>query len=102
MISGGEAARRESFSEKKKEDYLRLVYNVNLENKKLRTGQVITFSNEYLASIQTPHADPFVVSVIIVNYKVRKVLLDSRSVADILFHNAFMRMKLSVERLTPK
>lgn len=62
---------------------------------------MITFSNKDFIDIQTPHDDSLVISVIVSNYEVRKVLMDNKSVADILCYDTFVRMKLPTNRLTP-
>lgn len=61
---------------------------------------MITFSNVNLTDIQTPHDDLLIVSVIVANYEVKKVLMDSMSAINILFYNAFVRIKLLINRLT--
>lgn len=38
--------------------------------------------------------------MVISNYEVSKVLVDNGSLADILFYNTFMKIKLSTDRLT--
>lgn len=59
----------------------------------------MSFSNKNLTSVQTPHNDPIVVTIVVVNYEVRKVLIDSRSAIAILFYNTFEKMKLPINRL---
>lgn len=62
---------------------------------------MLTFSYEDLIGIQISYDDPFVVLIIIANYEVRKVLVDNRSVVDILFYDPFMTIKLPTDKLTP-
>lgn len=58
MISGSGAVGGEKFSKEKA--YMSSMYNFNLESKKLRTRQVITFSYKDLTGIHIPHDDSLI------------------------------------------
>ena len=49
----------------------------------------------------TTHDDPLVISLVIAKHDVKRVLVDNESFADILFYDAFQRMKLPSHRLQP-
>lgn len=52
---------------------------------------VIVFSNFDAEGIQNPHDHAVIVSIIIANYDVRRVLIDNESSVKILFYDAFSR-----------
>ena len=49
--------------------------------------------------IQTFHDETVVVSMTIVNYDVKKILIDNESSTNILFSSTFFRMQLPIDRL---
>ena len=49
----------------------------------------LTFSVSDVQGIHYPHDDPLVVTLIIANYVVKRVLIDTGSSSDILFKSAF-------------
>ncbi|XP_059654814.1 uncharacterized protein LOC132301590 [Cornus florida] len=55
---------------------------------------VITFSEEDDKGIHQPHDDPLVVSMVIANFTVRRILIDNGSSADILFLRAYEKLKI--------
>ena len=67
--------------------------------KKLRPDDVITFTEEDVQGIQTPHDDAVVVSATIANYDVKKIFVDNESSTNVLFYSTFSRMRLSADRL---
>ena len=60
---------------------------------------MITFTEEDVRGIQTPHDDAFVVSATIANYDVKRIFVDNGSSTNILFYSTFFRMRLSTDRL---
>lgn len=60
-----------------------------------------TFNESDRESPQIKHNDALVISVSISNFWVKKVLIDSGSSADIIFHNAFIKMGIANAQLTP-
>ncbi|KAK2998191.1 hypothetical protein RJ639_023764 [Escallonia herrerae] len=70
-------------------------------NKKLKTvpAATITFSDDDSKGIKTPHDDPLVITVKAGNFDVKCVLIDNGSSAEILFHDAFEKMNISMDRL---
>ncbi|GFY98634.1 hypothetical protein Acr_13g0000350 [Actinidia rufa] len=61
----------------------------------------ITFSNDDLRGLHLPHDDALVVSAVIANFNVQRILIDNGSSADILFVSAFERMKVGLDKLHP-
>ncbi|GFZ06659.1 hypothetical protein Acr_18g0008290 [Actinidia rufa] len=61
----------------------------------------ITFSNDDLRGVHLPHDDAVVVSAVIANFNVQRILIDNGSSADILFISAFEKMKVGPDKLHP-
>ncbi|GFZ00651.1 hypothetical protein Acr_14g0002860 [Actinidia rufa] len=61
----------------------------------------ITFSSDDLRGLHLPHDDALVVSAVIANFNVQRILIDSGSSADILFISAFEKMKIRLDKLHP-
>ena len=59
------------------------------------TDDVITFSENDLQGVQTPHDDAVVVSSTIAKYDVKRILVDNGSSTNVLFYAVFSRMDLS-------
>ena len=60
---------------------------------------MITFTKEDAQGIQFPHTNAFVVILNIINYDIRHILIDNRSSVDVLFCDAFLKMKILDDRL---
>ena len=67
--------------------------------KRPRPGDAITFTDEDVQGIQTPHDDAVVVSATIANYDVKRIFVDNGSSMNVLFYSTFSRMRLSTDRL---
>ena len=64
--------------------------------KRLKTiDDVITFFENDLQGVQTPHDDAVVVSSTITKYDVKRILVDNGSSTNVLFYAIFSRMDLS-------
>ncbi|GFZ19195.1 hypothetical protein Acr_27g0009340 [Actinidia rufa] len=61
----------------------------------------ITFNNDDLRGVHLPHDDALVVSTVIANFNVQRILIDNGSSADILFISAFEKMKVGPDKLHP-
>ena len=59
----------------------------------------VTFSEVDLDRIKYPHDDPVVISLNITNYDVHRILVDNRSLVDVLFYDAFVGINLDSELL---
>ncbi|XP_057506533.1 uncharacterized protein LOC130789734 [Actinidia eriantha] len=75
------------------------IYNLSSSNVGNHTP--ITFSNDDLRGLHLPHDDALIVSAVIANFNVQRILIDSGSSADILFISAFERMKIGLDKLHP-
>ncbi|XP_010264144.1 PREDICTED: uncharacterized protein LOC104602228 [Nelumbo nucifera] len=98
VISGGIAAGGESSSGCKK--YARLCEIDNRGHKK-KCGQTITFTDDDLRRIQTLYDDALVITIEVANLGMRRVLVDTGSSVDVLFEDAFEKLGIEKERLTP-
>ncbi|XP_059663536.1 uncharacterized protein LOC132309226 [Cornus florida] len=76
---------------------------VQIQHRKMpRLGDpVITFLDEDMKDVQQPHDDPLVVNMMIANYNTQRILVDNESSADIIFLDAFSKMKIGKEKLRP-
>ncbi|XP_059663781.1 uncharacterized protein LOC132309494 [Cornus florida] len=109
VIAGGCAGSGESSSARKA--YARRMRSssevcevgVQIQHRKMpRLGDpVITFSDEDMKDVQQPHDDPLVVTMMIANYNTQRILVDNGSSADIIFLDAFSKMKIGKEKLRP-
>ncbi|XP_059623069.1 uncharacterized protein LOC132266234 [Cornus florida] len=66
-----------------------------------REGEVIIFSEEDAKGVQQPHDDPLVVTVVVANYTIHRVLIDNGSSADLLFIDAFYKLCIGRGGLRP-
>ncbi|MQM18851.1 hypothetical protein Taro_051848 [Colocasia esculenta] len=63
--------------------------------------EAITFSDEDLVGVATPHTDALVVSDTINHCNVRRILVDNGSAPDVLAYDCFVLMGLKTDQLTP-
>jgi hypothetical protein len=63
--------------------------------------QVITFCEDDARGIHQPHDDALVVTMTIVGFITRRVLVDNGSSTDIIYLPAYQQMKIGNERLRP-
>ncbi|XP_074374074.1 uncharacterized protein LOC141714454 [Apium graveolens] len=61
----------------------------------------MTFSTEDYEDVILPHEDPLIINPIIRQNKIWKVMVDTGSSADILFHKTYCKMNLTGEQLEP-
>ena len=61
----------------------------------------ISFTDEDAERIHHPHDDAIVITLLIVDYTTRRVLVDNGSSADILYYPAFQQMGLGRDQLRP-
>ncbi|XP_075637010.1 uncharacterized protein LOC142609323 [Castanea sativa] len=100
VIIGGTSAGQSSKSRK---TYMKVVQNVLLSRRPLRTRgadeQVITFTNEDAKRVHHPYDNAIVITLLVADYKTRRVLVDNGSSADILYYLAFQQMRLGQDQL---
>jgi hypothetical protein len=100
MISGGPTAAGTTKSSRKA--YAREVMNIDGEApKRARTELTIGFDDSDLEGVKFPHDDPLVITPVIGNSEVKRVLIDNGASVDILFHEAFVKMGYNDSQLTP-
>ena len=61
----------------------------------------ITFSKKDAHHVRHPHCDALVIKAMIANNNVHRMLVDNGSSVDILYYQAFERMRLKVSNLKP-
>ncbi|XP_073129305.1 uncharacterized protein [Henckelia pumila] len=61
----------------------------------------LSFSDKDLENPRGTHNDALIISATISNFWVKKILVDSGSSADIIFHDAFVKLGISNAQLTP-
>ena len=83
---------------KSRKAYLKVVQSDQLSGRLPRARsmdeQAITFTDKDTERIHHPHDDAIVITLLIVDYTTRKVLVDNRSLADILHYPAFQQMRI--------
>ncbi|XP_062167045.1 uncharacterized protein LOC133873343 [Alnus glutinosa] len=65
-----------------------------------REKLAITFSDEDYEGVYLPHSNALVVTMVIANHKIHRVLVDNGSSADILYKSVFDLMKISREKVS--
>ena len=100
VIIGGSSAGQ---SPKSRKMYLKVMQNVQLRSPRTRTTdeQAITFVDEDAGRVHHPHDDAIGITLFIVDYTTRRVLVDNGSSADILYYPAFQQMRLRRDQHRP-
>ena len=100
MIFGGPTAVGTTKNSRKA--YVREVMHIVGEpSKRAKTEVSISFDDSDLEGVKFPHDDPLVITPLIGNSEVKRVLVDNRASVDILFHDAFIKMGYNDSQLTP-
>ena len=85
--------------------YLKVVQNVQLSGRSLRTKDMdelaITFKNADAERVHHPYDVAIVITLFIVDYTTRRVLVDNGSSADILYYPAFQQIRLGRDQFRP-
>ena len=102
VIIGGTLAGQTS---KLKKTYLKVVQNVQLSGRSPKTRGIdeptISFTDEEAERIHHPHDVAIFITLLIVDYTTRRVLVDNGSSVDILYYLAFQQMRLEQDILRP-
>ncbi|KAL8125842.1 hypothetical protein AgCh_013223 [Apium graveolens] len=99
-IFGGPTAA--GLSKNSRKAYTREVMHIVGEApKRARTEVTLAFDDSDLEGVKFPHDDPLVVTPIIGNSPVKRVLVDNGASVDILLHDTFLRMGYNDSQLTP-
>ena len=69
-------------------------------SKRARTEASLSFNDSDLEGVKFPHDDPLVITPLIGNSEVKRVLVDNGASVDILFHDAFIKMGYNDSQLT--
>lgn len=64
-------------------------------------GTSITFTEDELEGVDTSEDDPMVITAMIGDWEIRRILVDQGSSAEILFHDAFRQLDIKNTILTP-
>ncbi|XP_074377363.1 uncharacterized protein LOC141718885 [Apium graveolens] len=100
MIYGGPKAVGTTKNSRKAYD--REVMSIVKDAHKLsKTKVTLEFGDPDLDGLKFPQDGPLVITLIIQNYLVKRVLIDNGASADILFHDIFLRMRYIDYQLTP-
>ena len=80
-----------------------MVQNIQLSGRPPRTKGAdewaITFTKKDAGRVHHPYDDAIVITLLIVDYMTRRVLIDNGSSADILYYPAFQQMRLGRDQL---
>ncbi|GFZ01116.1 hypothetical protein Acr_14g0007510 [Actinidia rufa] len=61
----------------------------------------ITFTDDDLRGLHLPHDNALIISSVIANFNVQRILVDNGSLADILFISTFDKIKIGLNKLHP-
>ncbi|XP_057953060.1 uncharacterized protein LOC131147587 [Malania oleifera] len=102
VIFGGSASGEDSGSARKR--YAKQVLTMEkgeTSSKRNRRDDVVTFDSGDEQGVQQLHDDALVLSLLVTNYMVRRILIDNGSSANIMFWLVLVGMKIGKERLKP-
>ncbi|XP_074324131.1 uncharacterized protein LOC141661049 [Apium graveolens] len=100
IISGGPTGAVTTMNSRKA--YTREVMNIVGDAPKCaKTKMTLKFGDPDLDGLKFPHDDALVITPIIENCSVKRVLVNIGTFVDILFHETFLRMGYSDSQLTP-
>ncbi|XP_074374056.1 uncharacterized protein LOC141714436 [Apium graveolens] len=97
-ISGGSILDKDSKTANKR--YARQVYNL-YQFGQAKPHMPMTFSTKDYEDVIRPHEDPLIINPIIGQNKIWKVMVDTGSSANVLFHKTYYKMNLAGEQLEP-
>uniref|UniRef100_A0A2N9EKX3 Uncharacterized protein n=1 Tax=Fagus sylvatica TaxID=28930 RepID=A0A2N9EKX3_FAGSY len=102
-IIGGPASGGTSRASRKA--YARQVHNIMVVQRPPKNvrldDQIISFSEEDARGTHQPHDDALVITINIVGFTTRRVMVDNGSSADILYLPAYQQMRLDKDKLRP-
>ncbi|XP_038976825.1 uncharacterized protein LOC120107566 [Phoenix dactylifera] len=67
--------------------------------KRQHMTEAISFSDEDLKGVETPHDDVVVISLVMNKFDIKRVLVDNGSSANVLFYDAFQKMGMTNDQL---
>ena len=90
-------------SKKARKIYLRMVQIVQISSRSPKVTRVdntaISFIEKDAQQLHHPHNNALVINLSIVDFNIRRVLVDNGSSTDILYYPAFQQMRIDKERL---
>ncbi|XP_061357110.1 uncharacterized protein LOC133301493 [Gastrolobium bilobum] len=102
-IAGGRAGGGESGNARKK--HLKMCMAISekprFKEERRKTGKQVVFEDLDDEILDPEHDDPLVISGLLANYRVDRMLVDPGSSVDIIFWDAFRRMDLDYDQLEP-
>ncbi|KAH7850919.1 hypothetical protein Vadar_004634 [Vaccinium darrowii] len=106
VIHGGPGARGDS--NKSRKAHLRKLgqmkpVKVNLVERPSKLANLgrppIIFSEEDEEGISYPHDDPLVISMVVANYRIKRVLVDTGASTDIMYYSSFFQLGIDEKQL---
>ncbi|XP_077242619.1 uncharacterized protein LOC143883152 [Tasmannia lanceolata] len=94
-IAGAAASGGTSSSTRK--PYARQKSTVHASSKRPKVDHVISFSDKDLHQVILPHDNALVITMLVANWEVKKILVDNGSSGNILYYHAFKGMLLGEE-----
>nr|AAX96424.1 retrotransposon protein, putative, Ty3-gypsy sub-class [Oryza sativa Japonica Group] len=94
---------RKKLSKRQKKMQTRMVHSITSmgEGAPQYLNQLISFGPEDAEGVMFSHQDPLVISAEIAGFEVRRILVDGGSSADVIFAEAYAKMELPTQTLTP-
>ncbi|XP_059629700.1 uncharacterized protein LOC132272601 [Cornus florida] len=103
-VGGGKSSSAcKAYARRMRSSFEECKVGVQIQHQKMpRLGDpIITFLDEDIKDVQQPHDDPLVVTMMIANYSIWQILVDNGSSTDIIFLDAFSKMKIGKEKFRP-
>ncbi|XP_066165863.1 uncharacterized protein [Oryza sativa Japonica Group] len=96
-------ALRKEFDTQQRKMQIRMVHSITSagEGAPQYVNQLISFGPEDAEGVLFPHQDPLVISAEIAGFEVRRILVDGGSSADVIYAEAYAKMGLPTQALTP-
>ena len=82
-----------------KKTYAQQVYQVNSVMPIQNNKEAITFMPTNQGEVIMPHDDPLVISTIIAKHTIRRILVDSGNLVNLIYWNCFEKMNISMDYL---
>ncbi|XP_073154140.1 uncharacterized protein [Henckelia pumila] len=98
MISGGPT---DGDSNRARKTNSRKLVNMEIGNQIVHNGPTLSFGPKYLKGISNNHNDALVIRVMVANYDVARIFVDSGSSVNVLFQEAINQMDLGQYKIEP-